>query len=241
MTEKGIGFARTVKLDWLDRTATLRLETSDAVALRLALDEYLKPILKGGEFRRKTIDVLLGIWHKTETVSPSLHAAALRLYREVYTSEERLWLHYGLALIRYPHFRLVTSIIGQLGRLSNALTRRQIKAQVAAQVGHLGDLDRSVERICASLTEWGLFPQAEKPYTYRPAIGRLHTENNALRTWLLACALQAHPADSLPLEDLIRLPELFPFRLSDLRAEHLMESGWFQVTRQVDWEMVQLA
>ena len=238
MADKGIGFARTVTRSWLDMAANMRLDTSDARDLRAALDKNLEPTLKGKEFRRKTIDVLLGIWHKSETESPELHATALRLYEQAYTSEEHLWLHYGLALIQYPLFRLVTAVIGQLGRLNDVLTRKEIKAQVAAEMGHLGDLDRSIERICASLTEWGLFPEAEKRYTYRPAVNTLRTENTALQTWLLACALHAHPADALLVSDLLRLPELFPFDLNGLSAAQLARSGWFEVTREGGWDMV---
>lgn len=240
MPDKGIGFARTVTRDWLDMAASLRVNSADAAVLRSALDEKLQPILQGKEFRRKTIDVLLGIWHKSESASPELHAAALRLYEQAYTSEEHLWLHYGLTLIHYPIFRFVTAAIGQLGRLDDVLTRRQIKSQVAAEMGHLGDLDRSVERICASLTEWGLFPEAEKRYTYRPAVNSLRTENPALQTWLLACALHAHPAQALLVSDLLRLPELFPFDLSGLGPAQLVQSGWFEITREGGWEMVRL-
>lgn len=44
----------------------------------------------------------------------------------------------------------------------------------------------------------------------------------------------------LPLEDLLRLPELFPFRFT-VNADLLRRSGWFEVYRQGSgWDMVAL-
>ncbi len=240
MPDKNIGFSRTVTRAWLDTTAALRLETDQTPSLRAALDEKLRSQLVGKEFRRKTIDVLLGIWHKSAIAAPSLHAEALRLYAQAYTSEAHLWLHYGLALVQYPLFRAVAATIGQLRRLNDVLTRKQVKEEVAAHWGHLGDLDRSVERICASLTEWGLLPEAEGRFAYRPAVNTLCTDDAKLQAWLLACALHAHPAEALLFSDLVRLPELFPFDLTRVSAAPLTHSGWFEVAYEGGWEMIRL-
>lgn len=240
MADKNIGFARTVTRNWLDLTASLFLQVDDPAQVRTVLDEKLQDELKGKEFRRKTIDVLLGIWRKSAETAPALHQAACGLFSHAYTSEEHLWLHYGLALVQYPLFRYVVEVIGRLSRLEDTLTRKQIKSQVAAEWGHLGDLDRSIERICASLTEWGLFLEAEKRGTYRPAVNVLRTENTELQAWLLACALYAHPAETLPVSDLLRLPELFPFDLSGMSIAQLRQADWFEITREGNWDMVRL-
>lgn len=239
MPNKNIGFSRTVHRAWLDAAASLRLQSDDPQYIRRELEPVLETHLVGKDARRKTTDVLLGIWHKSAQVAPKLHAAALALYQNAYTSDEHLWLHYGLALVYYPVFRYTTATIGQLGRLNDTLTRRQIKAQVAAEWGHLGALDRSVERICASLTEWGVFPGAEERFAYRPAHRVLHTGTPELETWLLACALRAHPSGSLLLSDLLRLPVLFPFALQ-VTGEHLARSPWFAIHREGGWEMAAL-
>ncbi|GEM_PF-5671673 len=57
---------------------------------------------------------------------------------------------------------------------------------------------------------------------------------------VLACALRAHPAESLLLSDPLRLPELFAFDVASLRAPHLIQSGWFEINREGGWDMVRL-
>lgn len=240
MPDKNIGFYRTVFRNWLDETASRRVQELDTKDLRAQLENILQSTLSGKNARRQTIDVLFGFWGKSAQVAPHLFDKACQLYQNAYTSDDFLWLHYGLGLIYYPIFRYVTATIGQMARLEETMTRKQIKERVIAEWGHLGAMDRSIERICASLTEWGLFPAAEKRGTYRPMRNALHTENIELQTWLLACALFAHPADSLLFNDLLRLPELFPFDLSALGADTLRTAPWFVLYNEVGWMRVEL-
>jgi len=240
MISKNIGFSRTVYRRWLDATAALRLQETDPQIIRERLEDVLSPDLSGKDARRKTIDVLLGFWDKSSQVSSPLFEQALDLYRNAYVSEDFVWLHYGLGLLYYPIFRHVAATIGQMARLENTITRQQVKDRVVADWGHLGGIDRSIERICASLTEWGLLPEAETRAKYHPAVNSLHTTNLELQSWLLACALHSHPAEALLFNDLLHLPELFPFDLASMRTTHLAQSGKFEVNREGGWDMVRL-
>lgn len=237
--QQTIGFSSRVKRHWLDATAALRVQISDPVLIRRELEHLLAPEVTGATARRKVIDVLLGFWDKSAAVAPRLHQAALGLYQNAYTTADYLWLHYGLGLVYYPIFRQVVGIIGQLGRLQPSLTRQQIKARVIAEWGHRGGIDRSIERICHSLTEWGLFSPTPEKTAYRPEFNVLQTDNPDLETWLLACALFAHPSDAIWETDLLRLPELYPFAF---RVSHqtLAKCPWFTLTREGGLEMVRL-
>jgi hypothetical protein len=61
-----------------------------------------------------------------------------------------------------------------------------------------------------------------------------------LQLWLLSAALLANPAEELPFSELVRLPELFPFRLT-VGVQDVRESARFEVNRQgMSWDMVAL-
>lgn len=240
MPDKNIGFSRTIYFEWLEAVAELCLKHDDLQTVRHALDVFLAPHVAGAVARRKTIDVLVAIWYKTAFISPPLHTAARAMFAESYTDAEHLWLHYGLAVLYYPIFRRVAAILGQKGRLNESVTRAQVKSLVAAEWGHLGGLDRSVERICASLTQWGVLVPSAPRSRYQPKTRAWSVNNPSLEEWLLACALHAHPADSLPVDDLVRLPELFPF-VFHLRASELARSPWFHIYHEGEWHMVSLA
>ena len=63
---KGIGFSRTITLDWLDVTASLCVQNIEPLSIRQHLSETISGAVTGTEAQRKTIDVLLAIWVKTE-------------------------------------------------------------------------------------------------------------------------------------------------------------------------------
>ena len=234
--DKGIGFNRTITLKWLNAAANLRSQTNNLAAMRQGLEEVLVEDMQGVDARRKTIDVLVNIWLKCTNISPSLYAAALDLLPEV-SVPQRIWLHYGLILVYYPFFRQCTSIIGQIARVHETFTRKMVKERLAGEMGHFGSLNRSAERVMASLVNWNILIQQNKEI--RPAVSPLTIEQVWLQSWLLACALFAHPADELPFADLINLPELFPFRFS-VTLENLRKNRHFIIQRQGGWEMVRL-
>ena len=235
--DKGIGFNRTIKLRWLNAAANLRSQTDDLATLRQGLEEVLIDDMQGVDARRKTIDVLVNIWAKASEVSPSLHAAALELLPEV-SEPQRIWLHYGLTLVYFPFFRQCASIIGQIARVRDTFTRQMIKDRLAGEMGHFGSLNRSAERVMASLVDWNILIQQNKTEN-RLAVPPLGIENLGVQSWLLACALFSHPANELPFTDLLNLPELFPFRFT-VKLDDLRRSNKFIIQRQGGWEMVRL-
>lgn len=238
--DKGIGYNRTIRLLWLNATAAFCAEGDDPPEVRARLEPVVAQELEGTEARRKTIDVLIGIWLKSRAVVPELHAWAIEWFRDTQEPGDRLWLHYGLTLSFYSFFRECVATIGQFSRYEDAITNRMVKQRLASGRGHLGSLDRSAERIVASLRDWGILVQSERRYAYRPERQVFSASSVDLEAWLLACAVSAHPAEELPFADLLHLPELFPFRFT-LALGHLREHPWFVVQRQGSgWDMVRV-
>jgi len=236
--DKGIGFNRTITLPWLDAAAAFAAETGDPSEMRARLEPVVGQDLQGVHARRKTIDILINVWLKSRDVAPELYAGAVAWFQTTPVTGDRLWLHYGLALVCYPFFRECTVAIGQFGRYEGAITNRMVKARLVAERGHLGSLNRAVERVVASLRNWGVLAETERRGAYAPQRGAFPASSADLETWLLACALYAHPADELPFADLLHLPELFPFRFT-LAVDHLRAHPWFRMQRQgAGWDMV---
>lgn len=230
MMDKGIGFSRTITLDWLDVTASLCAQNIDPLTIRQRLAETISGTVSGTDAQRKTIDVLSAIWVKTEKTTPRIRQEALAIFPTLSSSEERFWLHYGMTLVCYPIFRKVTAAIGQIGRTEEIITRKMIKDRLAGEYGHLGALDRSVERIIASLTNWGAIAITDEKQKYKILVRHFSSTEN-LQLWLLGSALYAHPSDGIPFDDLVHLPEIYPFKLT-VGVDNLRRDGRFEVQRQ---------
>lgn len=238
MNDKGIGFNRTIFLRWLDAAADLRVQTDDLLSLRNGLKEIIGQDITGVDAIRKSTDVIVNIWHKSAEMDKSLFTQALELLPQI-SVPERIWLHYGLTLLYYPFFRQTAAILGQFARTGEPITRQAVKGRLSAEIGHLGSLNRSAERVIASLVDWDLLSHQKKENIYIPKIKAIKTDNLKVQNWLLACALLAHPANELPFPDLIRLPELFPFNLS-ITLDGLRPDPRFNIHKQGMWDMIAL-
>jgi hypothetical protein len=228
--DKGIGFSRTITLDWLDATASMCVQNTEPEVIKHNLAETISGTVHGIDAQRKTIDVLSAIWVKTEKTVPQIRQEALGLFPTLTSSEERLWLHYGMTLVCYPFFRKCVAAIGQVGRTEEMITRKMIKDKIAGDYGHLGALDRSVERIIASLTNWGLLSNTDQRQIYKIQLRQL-TSTIVLQGWLLTCGLFAHPSEEIPFEDLLRLPEFYPFNFT-IKVDNLRKDRRFEVHHQ---------
>jgi hypothetical protein len=228
--DKGIGFSRTITMDWLDVTASLCVQNFDPLKIRQQLVETISGTVAGTVAQRKTIDVLSAIWVKTEKTVPRIRQEALTIFPTLSASEERLWLHYGMTLVCYPFFRKCVAAIGQVSRTEDLITRKMIKGRIAGDYGHLGALDRSVERIIASLTNWGALANTDQKENCHIMLRRFSSSEN-LQNWLLTCALYAHPSEAIPFDDLVHLPELYPFKFTT-GVDNLRRDSRFEVHRQ---------
>jgi len=238
--DKGIGFNRNIFLHWLDATASFRQQTADADAMRDRLEPVVGQRISSAENQRKAIDILNNIWIHSRDVAPMLHDEAVSRLGSAEEAETRLWLHYGLVLLAYPFFREAAAVVGQLGRRGSLVSSGEVKRRLTATRGELGSLSKAVERVIYSLRDWAMLEDGGERYHYLVRERWLDTDDAGLQAWLLACALTAHPAEELPYLDLVRLPELFPFRIS-LGLDGLRSSGHFSVSRQGGgWEAVRL-
>jgi len=226
--QKSIGLSRTVRLDWLDAAAALCLANRPPAEIRQELDRLVEPAQAGAVERERIVDTLMHIWVKADL---NLKAKALILYPQLSTREERLCLHYGLILAQYPFFRLCVSILGQISRTQEEVSRKLVKERVTAELGDLGGNDRAIARLFKTWIDWGVLTPDDKNRFFHINLRNISTSNIELEKWLLACALHAHPSDSLPYADLIGLPELFPFSFN-ITVDELKKDDRFEVQRQ---------
>ena len=238
--DKGIGFRRNIHLVWLDATAAFLLENDDSAILRDRLDPIVGETISSHENRRMAIDILVNIWVRTGERYPKLRTEALSLFANADTSSDRIWLHYGLTMLYYDFFRLGVDVLGRISRYSDEVTARDLKKQIYAELGQLGAIDKAAERIIFSLRDWGILADTEHRNVYAPRRQALRTNRRDLEQWLLAVALTANPAEEIPFADLVRLPELFPFRFT-VGVDELRTASRFEVNRQgLGWDMVRL-
>ena len=236
-----IGFRRNIYLEWLEETATLACMGEDAAAIRETMEKSLRPTIASAPNRRMAIDILVNIWFKSREAHPALHEMAGRLFQETMSQDDHVGLHYGMTLLTYPFFRQAAEVIGQMLRFGGAVRTATLQERIPTVLGSLGAVRDACKRVTFSLRNWGILVDGDKRYSYTVREPRLRLSGPEMECWLLAAALRAHPAESMPFEDLVHLPELFPFEIG-LTARGMSECELLEVHRQGGgWDMVRLA
>lgn len=236
-----IGFRRNLYLDWLEQTATLACLCVPEREARARLEEALAKPIRYDTNRRQAIDQLLNIWYGTADGRQALHAAALELYQSHAATDDHIALHYGLALVAYPFFRQGTELVGRTLRFGGTVRTSTLQEQLPATLGNLGALSGACKRITFSLRQWGLLVDGEKRFEYVAREPLLQPSSEPLQCWLLAAALTAHPSEALAYDDLVHLPELFPFEI-ELTARAARRCALLQVHRSgAGYDMVLVA
>lgn len=228
MNHQRIGFDRFIQRAWLDQAALLAHKLRDDEALRAALLEHLANEVSGEEARRKTMFVLTRIWWRVPEAHIPLRDEALAQVIHL-GPEDRLALHWGMVLLAYPLFRDVVTILGRLLRLQSAFKVVQLSWRIGATWGNRTTLEYAIPRIVRSLVDWGTLQATTDAGCYR-AGPQVVPPNPESVLWLLEAVLRAHSAD-VPVSDLLRSPELFPFAMP-LSSGDLLRSERFRFHQQ---------
>lgn len=226
---KSVGYRRDIRATWFDTVAALRTETDDISEIRRRLDDLLTIEIRGAENRALTVQILTRIWAKPEPTYQTLHDEALHRFSRIEQGADRVWLHYGMCLLTYPFFRDAVGHTGTLLRQRGMVTNMMLKQRIIAEMGQLGSLANATKAVMYVLRQWCFLQPAPNRGSYE-AGSTASTDDRGLALWLIRAALQAHPADMLPIGDLPRWSALFPFHLP-LTSDDLRRAPGLDVQR----------
>lgn len=230
-----IGFSQRIRLEWLERTADLVLSGNDENTIYSALQELLKDKLSvGGNARRgnreKAISILMRIWVRVPSVLDSLRRDGLKLLLNL-PREDHIAVHWGMAMAVYPFFGVVATYVGRLLRLQGTVTVGQVQRRLREHYGERETVSRAAQRVLRCFVDWGVLKETSELGVYTMGMTRV-IDNLQLIAWLAEALLHAHPTGALPLRVVFDSPSLFPFRLTPISADNLVEvSGRLDVLR----------
>lgn len=235
---KIVGIDRKIKRAWLDAVLDRLVQTTDEAELRTFLDDQLTAELPGKESRAKSTGIVLRIWSGIPRERVILRDRAVALLPRI-SGQERIWLHWGMTALAYPFFRDTAEIVGRLLALQDDFTTAQVQARMLTAWGDRATSKEAAQKLLNTLVDWevlrstttkGHFLQARKMTASIPD----------LQVWLLEALLGASAADEIEAQQLLRLPESFPFTVS-VGVTDLRRHEGFDIHRQgLDMDMVAL-
>ena len=235
---KLVGISQKIKRAWLDAVLDRLTQTTDEAKLRTFLDKHLKEELPGKESRAKTSGIILRIWSGIPHERAALRDRAVVLLRRI-SGQERIWLHWGMTALAYPFFRDTAEVVGRLLALQDDFTTAQVQGRMLTTWGDRATSKEAAQKLITTLVDWEVL-RSTKTKGHFLLARKMTASVSDLQLWLLEALLGASAADEIEVQQLLRLPESFPFTISVGVADLRRYEG-FNIHRQgLDMDMVAL-
>ena len=131
----------------------------------------------------------------------------------------------------HPFFFDVATHVGKLIKLHGQASRSQIKRRMTEAWGDRSTLERTIQHVLRSITQWGLLRTGSEYGSLIAPAQRICVDHDVSQL-LVHSVLYGH-GKGLPFSHLIGHPALFPFALK-ITVQDLMCNPTFQVQRQGD-------
>ncbi len=226
--QKQIGFSQRIHLEWLQYTANMVLAGNDKGAVKSSLQELLKDkVSVGGKAVRgnkdKAITILMKIWLNVPGELEAVRDDGLELLKTL-PRNEQIAVHWGMAMATYPFWAAVAAITGRLLLLQGTAAAAHVQRRVREQYGERETVSRAARRVIRSFVDWGVLSRTEEKGIYSQ--GRIYSiDDPKLISWIIEASLYARSNGSAEIKDLLYNPNIFPFRLMHVSAEHLVLSS----------------
>ena len=236
MEQKWIGFDRKLEVEWLYYYMGKVIEDLSEKELRQEMEKYLSTFLEGKESIAKTLTVIMRIisFHNQKEI----FNMAKELLKEV-TSEERVWLYWGLLILTYPFVRDIANITGRLLDLQGSVTIPEIKSRIVKEWGDRETVRRVVQMVTKTMENFGFIKDVSKSNTmvFEMASSRKETRNVKLSMWFTEVVIRAEHVDMISFDEIKRKYFIFPFELQ-ISLTELYKSDRLLVQREGDTVLV---
>jgi hypothetical protein len=235
---KLVGISQKIKRAWLDAVLDRLVKTTDEAELRSFLDMHLKEELPGKESRAKSVGIILRIWSGILPERAALRDRAVALLPRI-PGQERIWLHWGMTALAYPFFRDTAEVVGRLLALQDDFTTAHVQGRMLTTWGDRATSKEAAQKLITTLVDWEVLRSTKMKGHFLLA-SKMTASTPELQLWLLDALLAASAADEIEAQQLLRLPESFPFTISVGVADLRRYEG-FNIHRQgLDMDMVAL-
>jgi hypothetical protein len=233
---KVVGISQKIKRAWLDAVLDRLVKTTDEAELRTFLDKHLKEELPGKESRAKSAGIILRIWSGVPPERVPLRDRAVALLPRI-PGQDRIWLHWGMTALAYPFFRDTAEVVGRLLTLQDDFTSAQVQGRMLTTWGDRATSKEAAQKLITTLVDWEVL-RSTKTKGHFLLSRKMTASIPELQLWLLEALLAASAADEIEAQQLLRLPESFPFTISVGVADLRRYEG-FNIHRQgLDMDMV---
>lgn len=207
--QKMIGLSRAIKLEWLNKAADLVVAGKNEAEIKAELNEYLAFEISSATNLRKTREILMTAWVRTQGERhKKLQAKAIKAYKN---GGDKLAIHWAMLLIAYPIFADMGAIIGKLIYIQDSFTTTWLKKKLFEEWGERTTLTHSSDKILQTLKNIGAVKNI-KIGSYK--VERKQINDAQVIDVLITAALALNGRSYYELSELSQKPQFFPFEFT---------------------------
>lgn len=151
---KIVGISRNIKLDWLNKVADLAIELNDVKEIKIQLNDYLASYINSPTNLRKTREILMNIWVRSQKDNGALYQLAINSFSKG-DLNEKMAVHWCMMLFSYTVFQDIASVIGNLNDRQYDITTNLIKSRIFDKWGERTTLYHSIDKILKTMNDIG--------------------------------------------------------------------------------------
>lgn len=223
-----IGIKQSIRLEWMQKAADLKLAEISAKDIREELHNYLEDRMGSGsrgqrspQARSFAVSILSKAWISPD---PNLEQVRNSLLQFVPCGGiNEIAAHWAMLCAAYPFWFNVAKQTGRLLGLQDQVTMRQIITRTVEEYGDRQTVTRNAQFVVRSFAYWNVIEESKGPGCYSKQ-HPLSIHDHNLASLILEAALLATEDGKGALGLLLNSPSFFPFQLpsitGDLLAQH---------------------
>lgn len=220
---KTVGYACSIKLQWLNKAIQLLRDNLEEAAYKEKLNEYLAFEIDSPTRLRKTREILMNVWfYDSEGIAP-IRQEALSLIEKY--PDYAVPVHLCMIYLAYPIVADVCKFIGRIFEFQDEVTNGVLRQKLYDEWGERGTLETTTRRITLTLKEMDiLFCETRTRYSLK----KQTVINEHIINFILSVAMRIDGKSYYSFSDINAFSILFPFEYR-VSKEQLMIDDRFVI------------
>ena len=219
---KMVGYACSVRLQWLNKAAELLTYNMDTDSYKDALNEYLSYEIDSETRLRKTREILMHVWYYSDDILNNFRENGLQIIQN--DPDNANLVHLCLLYLAYPVVADICKYTGKLFEYQDEITTQMLKQKLYDEWGERGTLETTARRVTLTLKELG-FLSVENRTRYSAI--KKEVKDIEVINFMLATAMSVDGSSYYPFSSLKDFPFMFPFEYR-VTKEQLMQDKRFK-------------
>lgn len=215
---KMVGYACSIKLQWLNKAFQMLKENLDEVTYKEHLNEYLSFEIDSPTRLRKTREILMNVWYREDSRNAQIRQDAMRLMDKYpdYSAAINLCMIY----MSYPVVADICNFMGNMFEAQDEITNAMLKRKLFDAWGERGTLEATSRRVTLTLKEMDIL---DCPLKTRYILNKQTITKDEVVNFIIYVAMKIENHTYCAFSGLNNFYSMFPFEYTISKGQLMLD------------------